>query len=196
LPVVYPLIVYTGATPYNHSTDLYDLFGDNKVMAKNAFLRPYRLINYREIKNQDLEKFLYHGMVVKAMRHIHDADFLLSLQSVIMPHLKMIANLVEKDYIFDILHYVFCVNSIDDERAFIEIVQQGLTQEFGENVMTLAERLEQRGMQRGMRQGMQSTLEKVVISMLEQQLSIEQIAKITNLSLNKIEELKAKQQKH
>ena len=54
----------------------------------------------------------------------------------------------------------------------------------------------QAGIQQGIQAGIQQGIEKVAMSMLEQQLPIEQIAKFTNLPINKIKELAAKQQKH
>ena len=48
----------------------------------------------------------------------------------------------------------------------------------------------------GFEQGMQTALEKVVLSMLEQHMSVEQIINVTHLPLSKIKELANKQQKH
>ena len=44
LPLVYPIIVYTGSKPYTYSTDFFDLFGtENKKLAKSFFLSPQQL---------------------------------------------------------------------------------------------------------------------------------------------------------
>jgi len=44
LPLIYPMIFYTGFNRYNYSTCLFDLFSDNKL-AKDIFSNPYQLID-------------------------------------------------------------------------------------------------------------------------------------------------------
>lgn len=41
LPIILPIVVYTGCYPYKHSTDIFDLFGDdNKKLATEMLLKP------------------------------------------------------------------------------------------------------------------------------------------------------------
>jgi predicted transposase/invertase (TIGR01784 family) len=39
LPIVYPMIFYNGWKPYNYSTNIFDLFGDKKELARGLFYR-------------------------------------------------------------------------------------------------------------------------------------------------------------
>ena len=45
LPVVFPIIFYTGRSPYKYSTYLFDLFGDLGNLAKQFLFDKYRLID-------------------------------------------------------------------------------------------------------------------------------------------------------
>src|SRR3990167_7952036 len=52
LPLVYPLILYTGKRPYTHTLDLFDLFPEKeREIAKQTLFSPYHLIDLTQDSN-------------------------------------------------------------------------------------------------------------------------------------------------
>jgi len=56
LPVVYPMIMYSGGKPYNYSTNLLDLFEEQKELALEVFLHGYQLVDISQIPDEELKK--------------------------------------------------------------------------------------------------------------------------------------------
>ena len=77
LPLIYPLIFYTGKKPYAHSMDLFDLFApEDQELAKETLLRPYHLIDLSQACDEEMKKYVWLGAMASALKHIHDPDIL------------------------------------------------------------------------------------------------------------------------
>jgi len=195
LPVVYPMVVYSGKSPYNCSKDIFDLFGSNKELAIDTLLKPYQLVDFNKIDDNKIKQYIYHGVVIKTMQHIYDHDIIPTLEREIIPMLRSLINSLGKDYIKTVVHYIIEAGEISDEKKLIEIINNGLSKDFGEEAMTFANRLRQEGMQQGMQQGMHLGEEKTkmlfVKNLLRENESIERIAKLIGLSVKEIERIKS-----
>lgn len=186
LPVVYTLVVYTGRRPYNYSTDIFDLFGSNKDLAIDTLFKPHQLIDFNKINDNRIKQYIYHGVIVKTMQHIWDPDIIPAMEREIVPLLRSIIESLGKDYVNTILCYVIETAEISDEKKLVKIVTDGLSKEFGEEIMSFANRLRQEGRQEGIHLG-----EKIVArNLLKENESIEKIAKVTNLSVEEIKKIK------
>jgi predicted transposase/invertase (TIGR01784 family) len=145
LPIVYPVIFYTGNRSYNYSTDLFDLFGDKKELAKDILWQPCRLIDLSKIPDKKLKEFLRYGIIARTMKHIYEKDFLPVLKEIVCD-LKNIGGQDEITYIHTVLSYIIEAGELD-KQEFIQTANAGLTQEV--NIMTLAEQFRQEGRQEG-----------------------------------------------
>ena len=76
LPVVVPLVFYHGQRTYPYSTDIFDLFGKNKELAKNSLLKPFVLVDVGGIPDEDLKGKTWAGVFEFIQKHIHTRDFL------------------------------------------------------------------------------------------------------------------------
>ena len=199
LPVVYPVIFYTGNKSYNYSTDLFDLFGDKKELAKNILWQPYRLIDLSKIPDEKLKEFLRYGVIARTMKHIYEKDFLPVLKELIND-LRDIETQGEMNYIYTVLSYIIEIGELD-KQEFIQTVKIGLTQVNEANIMTLAEQFRQEGYQKGKADGLataeqlkqkgeKKVLETVIMKLFSQGMNITQVANITDLSVGEIEQLK------
>src|SRR3989338_684642 len=75
LPLVYPMILYTGKRPYNHTVDLFDLFSkEDRTIAKKTLFSPYHLIDLTQVSDEELKKELWYGTAARVLKHIHDED--------------------------------------------------------------------------------------------------------------------------
>jgi predicted transposase/invertase (TIGR01784 family) len=199
LPIVHPIIFYTGNKSYNYSTDLFDLFGDKKELAKDILWQPYRLIDLSKIPDEKLKEFLRYGVIARTMKHIYEKDFLPALKNLIND-LKDIETQGEMNYIYTILSYIIEAGELD-KQEFVKTVKTGLTQVNEVNIMTLAEQFRQEGKQEcialaeqrkqeGLREGEQKALRNIAIKLFSQGMTIPQIATITGLSVWNVEQLK------
>ena len=71
LPIVYPIIMYSGSKTYNYSTNLFDLFGRQKKLALKILWQPCQLVDLATIPDQELDRFLWYGTFARVMKYIH-----------------------------------------------------------------------------------------------------------------------------
>jgi predicted transposase/invertase (TIGR01784 family) len=198
LPIIYPLVFYHGETNYCHSTDIFDLFGEHKELAKDIFLKPFHLVNIQNIPDEDLKQRHLTGLMEFIQKHIFARDVLPYLRE-IMPQLKQIEHLGETDYIMHIFRYVINAGNVADPDAFIEIISENLSPTIGEKIMTPAQHWEARGEARGEAKGeargeakgIKKSRKEIASKLLHtQQMSLETIAELTDLSMDELEALK------
>jgi len=148
LPIVYPMIFYSGANPYNYSTDLFDLFG-NRELAMEILWQPYQLIDLSKTLDSKLDPLLHYGTLAKIMKYIHryKKDILLLLEQN-MEKLREIDNSDDFGYIIAVMRYCFVVGEVPDKNKFKEVIQRGLSKS-GDKIMTFAEQLRVEGYQQG-----------------------------------------------
>jgi conserved hypothetical protein (putative transposase or invertase) len=205
LPIVFPIIFYTGSKNYNYSTNLFDLFG-NKELAQDILWKPYRLIDLSKISDEKLKEFLRYGIIARTMKYIYQKDFLPALKNII-GDLKAIEGFGEMNYIYTILSYIIEAGEIPDRQEFINTIKTGLTTVDEEKVMTLAEQFRQEGKQEGLKlaeqfrqegeqkgkqEGKLEALNTVAMKLFSQGMTISQVATVTGLSVWDIEQLKSK----
>jgi predicted transposase/invertase (TIGR01784 family) len=126
LPVVYPLILYTGKRPYNYSMNLFDLFEGHKTFARDIYKNPYQLIDLSHSSDEVLASYHWFRVAALLGKHIHAKDILPFLKRV-MEHLRKLERDGELDYIYLSLSYVVEGGQISDEDEFKKIITQGLT---------------------------------------------------------------------
>lgn len=69
LPVIYPLLFYTGQTTYPYSTDLFELFGNDAILAKQIWGQPFQLIDVCQIPDETLRENVWSGIMQLCMKH-------------------------------------------------------------------------------------------------------------------------------
>lgn len=192
LPIIVPLILYTGQKPYPYSMDLFDLYGVNKDLARKIMGRPTQLIDLSKASDEELKKYFWFGAAALIAKHIKDPDILPTLK-VAIEQFRKIENLGEKqyieEYIYVTLSYIVEAAEIKDKEAFIETIRKGLTEINEEKIMTLAEQWKQEGRQEGKQEGKQEGLREVARSMILEGIATETIVKVTGLSQEQVSEL-------
>lgn len=200
LPLVYPIILHQGQRPYACSTDLFELFGENKEIARKLITHPVQLFDLATASDEELKSFFWFGASALIAKHIKDPN--------ILPTLKIVVELLhnieireEKEYIKQYitvhLKYIAEAADIQDEEEFREIIRKGLTSIDEENIMTLAEKWKQEGIQQGLQQGKQAGIQEgrhaerleVARSMLLEGMATETVVKVTGLSKEQVSEL-------
>jgi predicted transposase/invertase (TIGR01784 family) len=154
LPIVYPLILYSGSKPYNISTDFFDLFGSESDFARALFSKPYQLVDLGKISDETLKDLFWFGAAGLIAKHIKDPDILPVFKSAV----SLFKNLEEVghyDYIYVSLSYIMEAGEIRDREAFIETVKSHLESVDEDKIMTLADQWRHEGYQKGIHQGIE-----------------------------------------
>lgn len=196
LPLVYPLIFYSGKKTYPYSVGLFDLFQNQKTIAKEIFLKPLHLIDLTQVSDEDLKRYRLFGTMALLAKHIHDPDILPVFKGMLAV-LRELEIQGETGYIKLAVSYVVEAGEISSQEAFIETVKTGL--EHGEEIMTLAERWKQEGFEKGKALAEQVRKEALLEGKLETALNLlklgippEHIFQATGLTLEQIQNLKKK----
>src|SRR5262249_15601627 len=74
LPIIVPMVFYHGKEPYCYSTDLFDLFGEHKELAKDLFLQPFQLVDVQGIPDETLRERQLLGLMELTLKKIFTRD--------------------------------------------------------------------------------------------------------------------------
>ncbi|GAB1437493.1 Rpn family recombination-promoting nuclease/putative transposase [Providencia sp.] len=190
LPLVVPVLFYHGGrSPYPHSLLWTDCFHHPDI-AKQLYTQPLPLVDVTVIDDNELVNHRKIAVMELAMKHKYLRD---EFQQV----LPLLAQALNKHYNSDhdvvtILNYLFIAL---DSANFEQIVQtlEEQTELHKETIMSIAQRLQNKGRQEGIQQGIQQGREEAKLTMAAQLLkngvSPEIIMKSTGLSRDQLASL-------
>lgn len=191
LPLIFPIVIYSGNKAYNYSMELSNLFR-NRERGKIIFgeIKPPLLINLKKFSYEFFEDKGEYGAMALMMKWVHEKDLLIFTKDIIN-----LLNRLEKgknrDYINSIVSYLVEAGEISDREKFINQLREGLFDK-GESFMpTLAvlwkeEGIEigiEKGIEKGIKQGAIQTSREIAQHLLALgKISVKQIAECTGLS--------------
>ena len=190
LPLIYPIVFYTGKAPYNASLDLWTLFTDPEL-AKLFFTNPYQLVNINNIKDEDIENSIWLGNIISILKHASDKN----LAHYIALRASSLEIIHKNNYILFKSIVLYCINqnevNAEDLMRNIKKIKAG---NIGEKIMTVAEQLEGRGearglklgKERGLKLGEKKALVKVAKNMLKNGSTPEFVMQNTGLSREEV----------
>ena len=192
LPLVYPLILYTGEKSYSHSMDLFDLFPiREKELAKETLMSPYHLIDLTQVSDEELKRYRWCGVMALALKHIHDPDVLPFFMN-ILDELRELEKKGEESYIYTIITYIVSVGETPHQEDFFHAIKK-LETVNEEKLMTLAEYLKpavfKRGIEKGIEKGRQEEKVAIAKAMLLKGIDMEIVAGVTEFSKEEIKKL-------
>lgn len=156
LPVVVPLLFYRGETsPYPFTTDIFDNF-KNKKLAQETFLKPYPLIDITIIPDEELRTHKGIAILELIQKNIHKRDALEFVKDIALQAGK---HLLTPDQFTSLLYYISQEGDSKNFEQFYSILAEALPN-YREDIMTLAQRLEQKGLEQGLEQGLKKGLEE------------------------------------
>ena len=154
LPIVFPLLFYHGRRPYSKSMDIFELFGDQKALAQQIFLKPITLVDMTKYTDSAIAEHGLASPMEFLAKNIWERD-LLSCAKDLSKLFSPIENRGETEYIETLIEYAITAGTVSDIDRFISILKEGLTPQTGEKIMTIAEELTKRGWDKGMEKGME-----------------------------------------
>jgi predicted transposase/invertase (TIGR01784 family) len=203
LPVVVNMVAYTGAGPYNYSTDIFDLFGGDKEFAREILLKPFTLVDFSKLDEKELKPFLNNLFLVKIMRGVHVSGVFMVMED-LAPQLRELAELGKNEYISVGMRYIFEVCGAPPEQDVNDItkllIDISSKTKCEANMITVADLLRRqgredgmkegirKGMNEGMKEGERKAMKQVAVTLLRKHKSIDEIAELTGLPKKEIKE--------
>ncbi len=155
LPLVYPMVVYTGEKPWDAPLDIFPLFGEAEDLARELFLKPYQLLDVNRTDDDELRQQELFGLVAFVLKYRKTADFAQFLQQ-FMPWVNQVEIRDSRGAVLGrlVLKYVIDRSSQGDKDLLVQEAQHYLSHELQGEIMTIAQQWEQEGIQKGLQQGM------------------------------------------
>ena len=191
IPFIYPLVIYHGRQPYPFSTDINDLVDAPKELVEKYFLKPFQLLDLGRIDDDSIRQHAWSGIMEFALKHIFARD--------ILPHLRNIADLMQQvdqqgggDYLAIVLQYLLERGELSDKEAFFNLIEQQISHQVGEKIMSLSEQLRQEGKLEGIREGEMKGKLEIAERMLAEGSDPIFIEKVSGLSIDQIKKMAKK----
>ncbi|WP_250311484.1 Rpn family recombination-promoting nuclease/putative transposase [Rickettsia endosymbiont of Oedothorax gibbosus] len=205
LPLIYPLIIYNGKKKYNASLNIWNLFS-HPDLARVFWTNDCQLINVHDIPDEELKEKVWSGILLFFLKHIHERQLLKRWQEIshLLPKLSKIT--IGYDHIRNLLQYTLTFIEQSDKIELEKILKNSLTKEKGEGIMPSIAQVwkeegieiglqdgikigEARGEAKGRAEGRAEGEAKLIKMMINNGSSIEEVVRITGLSITKINEL-------
>ena len=154
LPLVYPLVIYTGHAPWNATLNIFELFGDQQALAEEWLFKSFQLLNIHQLNDEDIRRRQWCGLVEFALKYKQVRDFKKFLK-ILLPWIREMEQKGSSGFSLSktVLKYVLDGTETQDFDLFAKSIQEYLSPELGEEIMTLAQELIQRGHRQGISQG-------------------------------------------
>ncbi len=149
LPLVYPLIVYSGEQPWKKPLDLFALFGKQAKLAKKWFQMSVQLLDLQKLPDEAIKQRTWAGLMEFTLKH-RKSNFELFLEQV-LPWIQTIEQIENNGFSLATAVVKYLLNGIDVQK--IELFRKKIL-DMGGNIMpTLAQLLKQEGRQEGKQEG-------------------------------------------
>ncbi len=151
LPVIVPLLFYHGQkTPYPYSTCWLDCFAD-PMLAKSVYNQPFTLIDISVMQDREIMTHKRAAVLELLQKHIRSRDMLeISCSIGRMLNEWPVSN----ELVRALLYYIVeCGNTSDPDQFLRNIAVKAASHK--EDVMTIAQELQSRGLKQGIQQGIQ-----------------------------------------
>lgn len=204
LPLIVPLLFYTGGAAYTGSQDLRELIQAPPALIDQAlFKQTFQLIDVNHLSDDELQRQQWAGMLAFIMKHIHARDILVFLKQIMGP-LQRLEQAGGTDFIVLLLNYCLNTGETLNVEEFVSVVQQGLSPQIGEKVMTIAEQLIQKGKLEGIAEGeirgeikgelkgQIKALNKIAVRAFKQGLALSIVQQLTGLSIEELQIIQKK----
>ena len=155
----------------------------NPKLARSFFIEPFRLIDLQKIEDNELREKLWAGLMEIVMKRIYEKKVLPIIQQ-IAPNIEKIA-IEDLAYINSTLWYIIGAVDDDNKDEVIEEFKSVLGEKGKEVIMTIEQRL----IEKGKLEGIQESMLKVATNMKAMGHDIKVISKATGLPEDELKKL-------
>ena len=183
IPFIYPLVVYHGR-PYKFITNINELVDAPKELVDQYFLKPFNLLDLNNIEDEKLKQQLWSGAMSLALKYIFANDILPFVEDFGLV-LKKLDQSDGHDFIYIMLQYIIGRGECSDTNKLFDIINASISDNTGENIMTIAEKLKLEGKLEGEMKGKLEIAKKLITKGQ----SPEAVAELTGLSIEELQKL-------
>ncbi len=154
LPLVYPMVVYTGQETWNAPLDIFPLFGDQHTLAREWLFSPFQLLDIHQIPDNEIRRRQWCGLVEFALKYRQVRDFKEFLK-ILLPWVHQIEQSGVSGFSFSkiVLKYILDGTEAKETGLFLQGVKDYLSKELRGEIMTLAQQFIKQGQEQGIQQG-------------------------------------------
>ncbi len=189
LPLVIPVLFYTGRrSPYPFSTNWLQEF-DDPGLAGNLYGKAFQLVDVTVIPDDDIMNHRSMAALTLLQKHIHRRDL-----SDLLDRLStaLLGSNLTGQQLVSLINYLVQAGETDDAEAFVRNLAQKVPQH-GNELMTIANQLEQKGIEKGIEKGMQLGEQKgkqdVARNLLKAGMPLHSVKDLTGLSDDELEQI-------
>jgi recombination-promoting nuclease RpnB len=186
LPVIVPLVFYTGKGEYTAASTLWDLCGNQSHIMQTIWTSAFPVINVNTIPDEILTDRVWSGTLEFIMQHRFRQNFNQSLIA-IAENLNTLLSKQNRQLVLELLTYI--VNLDEEHRSIqelINMIHNQLPPNVESEIMNLAEILKQEGRQEGRFEEKIATAEKMLLSGSDPAF----VVTVTELSLQEVKKMK------
>lgn len=182
LPLVIPVLFYQGKrSPYPYKMNWLQLFSEPEIAAA-LYGNGFPLVDVTVIPDEEIMQHRSMAALTLLQKHIRQRDLKDVLDQLA---LLMAAEFMTGQQLHALVNYILQAGETSDAGAFIRELAQRVPQHEDE-LMTIAQQLEQKGRQEGrlegLREGVQEASIKIARKLLESGMDIQSVVKVTGLT--------------
>ncbi len=153
LPLIYPLIVYSGASPWMKPLDLFALFGKQAPLARKWFKAPAKLLDLQKLSDENIKQRPWAGLMEFTLKH-RKLNFEIFLEQ-LLPWIRHIEKTGNNGFYLasSVVKYIINGMDVHKVRVFRQKIEQ--LSETGDYMTTLAQEFTRVGMEKGIKQGIE-----------------------------------------
>lgn len=194
LPLVIPVLFYTGKrSPYPYSTNWLQEF-EEPALAQKLYSSAFPLVDVTVIPDEEIMGHRSMAALTLLQKHIRQRDLaeLTDRLSTIL-----LAGYLSSPQVISLIHYIIEAGESADAQAFVRELALRVPQHEDE-LMTIAQQLEQKGIEKGIQLGEQRGIEKgrnegkleVARAMLDNGLDRDSVMKMTGLTAEDLAQIR------
>ena len=150
---------------------------ENKELAQKTFLKPYSLIDITVIPDEELRTHKGIAILELIQKNIHKRDALEFIQDIA---LQVAKHLLTPDQFNSLLYYISQEGESKNFEEFYSSLAEALPN-YREDIMTLAQQLEQKGLKKGLEEGEHRKAVAIAKNLLNDGMSPKAVQKLTGL---------------
>ncbi len=192
LPLVVPIVFYSGQAPYHASMDIFTLFGEHESLARELFLKPFQLIDLCRLSDEELRNHTWASVMEIVQKHVRSAGFMAYFKT-LAPVLRELLGQEAQDYIMSTLQYIWNTAELDNPQEFVNIIESQVANKIGEETMTLAEVCRRQGYEEARKETLTlvesrqfHTKQQIAKRLIERGLDLGFVSTVTDLTLEEL----------
>ncbi|QZN96630.1 Rpn family recombination-promoting nuclease/putative transposase [Symbiopectobacterium purcellii] len=186
LPLVIPVLFYVGKpSPCPNSTNWLQLF-DHPALARQLYSEDFPLVDVTIISDDDIMQHRSMAALTLIQKHIRERDL-----SDLMDRLVtiMLTTNMTRQQVISLINYMVQAGNTSNAEAYVRQLAQRVPQH-GDELMTIAEQLEQKGIEKGSKEGRREATLDIARELLQNGVELGIVMKSTGLSEEELAKLR------